>query len=240
MLSRFITTCAVFFLVFVLPTSSYAYEVLPMRISLSPSTGNTSGLITVRNPRSTALPIELVVQKRVFDENGGYELVDAEDDFLIFPVQTLIPANSAQSFRVQYLGPPNVDEEVAYTIDVREVPVEFKDGFSGFKFVYNFGVVVYIENPEELSQVEITEHKREDESLLIKFANRGKSFARLTNDRLFLEQAGKKITLAGEELRSRIDNVVVPPNGSSAVLLNLLGLDLSAEDLVVRLTERRD
>jgi len=217
-----------------------AFEVKPMRHSIVPAEGQSSGIIRVTNPRTAALPVELVVQKRVFDKDGNITLVDADEDFVIFPFQALIEPNKTQAFRFQYVGSPAISEAIAYTIDVREVPVDLPEGFSGFRFVYNFGVVVYVNVPDTKSNISIEAVERMDESLKLRFRNNGASFGRLSNDRLILEQNGKLIVLDGEDLTSRINNVVIPPNGAATVVLQLRELDIYAGVISVKVRETPD
>lgn len=217
-----------------------AFEVQPMRHSVVPANGQNSGLLTVTNTRSKPLPIELVVQKRVFDENGIQTLVDDEENFIVFPFQALIEPGASQAFRFQYIGSPIVEEEMAYTLDVREVPVEIAEDFTGFRFVYSFGAVVYVENPEGESNLSVKSVLREDNSLAMQIRNDGNSFARLTNDRITLSDGEKTINLNGDAFTSRIDEAVIPPNRTKLVTLKLDDLKIAEGDISVKIRETSD
>jgi fimbrial chaperone protein len=222
------------------PLRAYAFEVQPMRHSLYPANGQNTGLLTVKNTRSKPLPVELVVEKRVFNESGEQTQVPADEDFIIFPFQALIQPGASQAFRFQYIGEQVLPQEVAYTIHVREVPVDLEEGFTGLRYIYSFGVVVYVENAEAKSKLSIGTVTREESTLKIVFQNVGTSFARLTNDRLTLTQGDKTIELEGEMLMSIIDQVVVPPSSTLTATLNLNDLDVAAGDISVSIRETPD
>ncbi|MEM5516261.1 fimbria/pilus periplasmic chaperone [Henriciella sp. AS95] len=220
--------------------SASAFEVQPMRHSVYPESGQTTGLLTVKNTRSKPLPVELVVEKRVFGENGEQTLVPADDDFIIFPFQALIEPGAKQAFRFQYVGDQTVTSETAYTIHVREVPVELEPGFTGLRYVYSFGVVVYVENARAESELSISDVVRDGDTLKMTVKNSGNSFGRLTNDRLILSQGDTKLELEGESFMSIADHVVVPPENQIPLTLNLSELNIAAGDLSVSLEETPD
>lgn len=220
--------------------TSFAFEVQPMRHSIFPSNGQTTGLLTVRNTRSESLPVELIVEKRVFGEDSVQTLVPADDDFVIFPFQALIEPGATQAFRFQYIGDPTVVEESAYTIHVREVPVDLEGDFTGLRYVYSFGVVVYLEDRQAESQLSVSDVSRNDSVLSVSIENSGRSFARLSNDRISLTQGDQVIDLEGESLMSIIDQSVIPPNNKMPITLNLTNLDLAPGEISVSLRETPD
>ena len=183
------------------PMTATAFEVQPMRHSLFPMGGQNSGLFTVRNTRQEPLPVEIVVAKRVFQDDGQRSETPADEDFVVFPFQALIQPGDSQAFRFQYVGDLNLDEETAYTIHAKEVPVDPGPGFSGLRYVYSFGVAVYIEDSEAESDLSISKVTRSDDVLTLTLENAETSFARLTNDRFIVTQGDTRLELEGEDLR---------------------------------------
>lgn len=224
----------------VAPLTAYSFEVQPMRHSIYPANGQNTGLITVKNTRSKSLPVELIIERRVFGENSEQTQVAADDDFIIFPFQALIEPGATQAFRFQYIGDQILPEETAYTIHVREVPVDIDEGFTGLRYVYSFGVVVYVENVQARSQLSVGDVTRDGARLSIMLENSGTSFARLTNDRITLRQDNTTIELEGDALMSVIDSVVVPPNNTKTLSLDLADLDVLPKDISVSLRETPD
>lgn len=219
---------------------AHAYEVQPMRYSLFPSDGKNSGLVNVKNTRSEPLPLEVVVQKRIYDADGNFSVVDAEEDFIIFPAQAFVRPNEDQAFRFQYVGDPAITQDTAYTLLIREVPVEPDEGFTGLQYVYAFGVALYVEDQDRLSKITVREVQRDGDSLKLRIQNDSDSFARLSNDRVILSQGDKRVSLAGGDLTGVIDKSVLSPRSSVLVTMNLSKLDLADGDISVRVEERAD
>ncbi|WP_298915480.1 fimbria/pilus periplasmic chaperone [uncultured Algimonas sp.] len=218
-----------------------AYEVSPMRQVIEPSRGVNTGLITITNTRSEPLPVEIVVMRRTYDDEGEQTLVEDDSEFVVFPPQALIEPGQSQAVRFQYLG--DIEDPVSrgYVLDVREIPVEL-DGFSGFRFVYNFGVAVYVRADKAESDLTIENATVADDVLMVKFRNDGRYFGRLTNDRLDLKtRDGKDVTvLEGDTLMSRLENPMIPPAMSRTVRLDVSDLDLPDGPVDIRLRETRD
>jgi P pilus assembly chaperone PapD len=222
------------------PITAAAFEVQPMRHSLFPMGGQNSSLFTVKNTRQEPLPVEIVVAKRVFEDDGTRSEIPADEDFVVFPFQALIQPGATQAFRFQYVGDLSFDEEVSYTIHAKEVPVDPGPGFSGLRYVYSFGVAVYVEDAEAESDLSITNVTRSEDVLNLTLENAGSSFARLTNDRIILIQGETRLELEGEDLSSKINTVIVPPNGKADLQLDLTDLELTDEQIGVQIRERSD
>ncbi|MCF2857665.1 fimbria/pilus periplasmic chaperone [Pseudoalteromonas sp. SMS1] len=133
-----------------LSTPTMAYQVQPMIVDLA-SHGKKS-LVTYRlqNPSESALPIEIEVFKRTFDENQKEVLIPAEDDFIVLPPQVEVPAKSYQVFRAKYLGSPALKETDSYRIVFKQLPLPNEDEKSGVKMVFNFATLVFV-SPDGIS-----------------------------------------------------------------------------------------
>ncbi|NOU51473.1 molecular chaperone [Pseudoalteromonas sp. JBTF-M23] len=121
-----------------------AYQVQPMIVDLA-SHGKDS-LVTYRlqNPGNSALPIEIEVFKRTFDDNQKEVLVSAEEDFIVLPPQIEVPANGYQVFRAKYLGAPELEETHSYRIVFKQLPLPEDEQKSGVKMVFNFATLVFV------------------------------------------------------------------------------------------------
>lgn len=121
-----------------------AYQVQPMIVELS-SQGKKS-LVTYRlqNPGTTALPVEVEVYRRTFDENNKEVLVPAEKDFIVLPPQIEVPANGYQVFRAKYLGKPDMSQTDSYRIVFKQLPLGDEKAQSGVKMMFNFATLVFV------------------------------------------------------------------------------------------------
>ncbi len=232
-----IATFAIF--LFAASGSASAYEVAPIRHQLAPERGVLTGTFTITNRRAENLAVELVVLRRVYDEEGNHTLVEDDQNFIVFPPQMLIMPGKSAAVRFQYIGDPGIEISEGYVIDVREVPIQ-TESFTGFRFTYNFGVAVYVKAPRSRSDAQIVESYIEDGILNLQLSNNGKDFARLTNDRLTINADGKRIVLEGTDLTSRLDNPALPPLRTRKIAMDMSAYDLPDGVVNVTLRERKD
>jgi fimbrial chaperone protein len=127
-----------------LSAPSMAYQIQPMIVELS-SQGKKS-LVTYRlqNPGTNALPVEVEVYRRTFDENQKEVLVPAEKDFIVLPPQIEVPANGYQVFRAKYLGKPGLEQTASYRILFKQLPLSNDREQSGVKMMFNFATLVFV------------------------------------------------------------------------------------------------
>lgn len=126
------------------PGTAWAMTVQPVMINLTTTGRGMSQVITVENTFATTLPVELRVQELKVTENG-VELTGVDPgDLLVFPPQALIEPGQTQSFRVQYVGDPDLAASKHYYITVAQLPVQLPDGQSAIQILYNFQVLVSV------------------------------------------------------------------------------------------------
>jgi P pilus assembly chaperone PapD len=107
-----------------LASPATALQVSPMVFDLSTLGRGANQSITVRNPTSRDMPVELRINRFTVGQAG--ETIESEggdDDFLLFPPQTIIPAGRTQTFRVQWVGDPNIAQSQSYNVVVQQIPV---------------------------------------------------------------------------------------------------------------------
>lgn len=126
------------------PAVTWAMTVQPVMINLNTSGRGMSQTITVENTFATPLPVELRVQELKVTENG-VELTGVDPgDLLVFPPQAIIEPGQTQSFRVQYVGDPDLAASKHYYITVAQLPVKLPEGQSAIQILYNFQVLVSV------------------------------------------------------------------------------------------------
>lgn len=144
-MKKFLTALVMAALVFMSsPTVVWAMTVQPVMVNLTTSGRGMSQTITVENTFATPLPVELRVQELKVTENG-VELTGVDPgDLLVFPPQALIEPGQTQSFRVQYVGDPDLAASKHYYITVAQLPVQLPEGQSAIQILYNFQVLVSV------------------------------------------------------------------------------------------------
>ncbi len=110
-------------LVLVVAGGAWAMRVSPMVAELTTSGAGSSARIEVGNVGSVALPFETAITRLTFTETGEIVETPADEDFLVFPPQGVVPVNGRQMVRVQWVGAPDLDVSQAYYLSVRQLPV---------------------------------------------------------------------------------------------------------------------
>lgn len=121
-----------------------AMTVQPVVINLQTSGRGMTQVITVENTFSTPLPVELTVQELKLTEDGVSLTGVDPGDLLVFPPQALIQPGQTQTFRVQYVGDPDLAASKHYYITVAQLPVTLPEGKSAIQILYNFQVLISI------------------------------------------------------------------------------------------------
>lgn len=135
--------CAAVAPVAVAPAAS-AMTVQPVVVDLQNAGSGMSQVITVENTFATPLPVELTVQGLELQEAGVKQTRIDPGDLLVFPPQALIEPGQTQTFRVQYIGDPELAASKHYYVTVAQLPVKLPEGQSGIQILYNFQVLVSV------------------------------------------------------------------------------------------------
>ncbi len=80
--------------------------------------------IEVGNISNKSLPFETLITRIDFDADGNLVETPADEDFIIFPPQGLVPVSGRQVVRVQWIGRPDIPTSQAYYVWIRQLPVE--------------------------------------------------------------------------------------------------------------------
>src|SRR5690606_11070198 len=125
------------------PANAESLAVEPLFIETQPG---QSAAIRVRNSSSVRQTVEVSIAERVADEAGEVARVPADDDFILFPPQSVIEPNSVQVFRAQSIN-PTLDRSKSYYITVRQLPVDLTmdpvAGGAQLQVVFAFDVAMH-------------------------------------------------------------------------------------------------
>ena len=133
-----------------MPVASHAARVSPMIVNVEPMGRGSIARVELSNPGDSTFPVEVQMFRGDISENGELALTAADEDFLVFPPQRVIAANSQQVFRLQYIGDPELQESQIYYMQIRQIPVEFDPGRNQLQVVVNFNILVTV-IPEDAS-----------------------------------------------------------------------------------------
>lgn len=104
-------------------SSAWAMRVAPMVSELSTTGAGSTARVEVGNIGSAALPFETRITRITFDEKGELVETPADEQFLVFPPQGVVPVGGRQVVRVQWVGEPQLADSHAYYLWVRQLPV---------------------------------------------------------------------------------------------------------------------
>ena len=108
----------------VMTVGASAMRVAPMVSELTTTGAGSTARIEVGNIGSAALPFETRITKLEFTEDGELVETPADENFLVFPPQGLVPVGGRQVVRVQWVGDADIDVSQAYYLWVRQLPVQ--------------------------------------------------------------------------------------------------------------------
>ena len=212
------------------PSVAFAMTVQPVMINLNTSGRGMSQVITVENTFATTLPVELRSQEIKVTENGVELTGNDPGDLLVFPPQALIEPGQTQSFRVQYVGDPELAASKHYYITVAQLPVQLPAGQSAIQVLYNFQVLVSVApagvKPSlSIQSASVGTNADGKPAPVITVANATAAHGYLSNGRLRIIQKdadGREIfrrSLSGPEIQQTIGFGLVGANQSRVVQL---------------------
>ncbi|MGO4409635.1 MULTISPECIES: fimbrial biogenesis chaperone [unclassified Brevundimonas] len=197
-------------------------RVNPLVVYLTPS--SSSAVVELTNVTDIDLPFEVTVMKRVVVD-GEEQQIPAEDDFAIFPYQTIIPTGSSQTLRMQWLvgqAPPTSE---SYYVYVTQVPAQITPGVSGVRINYQFGISVHVVPPGTQPDIQITASRPAEKDgvrgVEIDVRNVGSRFARMSEQELIVDggptmdrAALKKAIGVGFLLPGQTNTFFIPRDGA--------------------------
>jgi fimbrial chaperone protein len=147
-----------FALAAILPTQASATTVSPVVLDLQTNGRGVVANISVTNTSAGPMTMEVSVTP-LKGTSTGFEpagAADSDEDLLVTPPSALIPAGNTQTFRVQWLGDPEMTQSKHYYVGINQLPVKLPEGQSAVQIVYNFNVLVSVSSPDQKPQIAIT------------------------------------------------------------------------------------
>lgn len=110
----------------VLVRPAFAMRVSPMVLEMESRGSGAVARVEVQNINQGNLAFETRVFLMKFDEKGAMVETPADDRFLVFPPQGVLPAGGRQVVRLQWVGEPDLAASEAYYVSVQQLPVAFE------------------------------------------------------------------------------------------------------------------
>ena len=105
-------------------SSCFAFELTPLSITIEPQGRNASAYIQVKNLHNYSKAIQVNMYTRepdLYDEEANEE---AEDDFLVYPPQFILPPQSTKLVKISWIGENDFKKERTFRFIADELDVE--------------------------------------------------------------------------------------------------------------------
>lgn len=198
-----------------LSASLVAMTVQPIVVNLSTSGRGMTQLVTVENTFAIPLPVEIRIEELSLEPDGVKGTGKDSGDLLVFPVQAMIQPGQTQTFRMQYVGDPDLPKSKHFYATVAQLPVELPQGQSAIQILYNFQVLVSV-SPEgakpdlKVSGAAVGHDTAGKPVPVVTLSNASTAHGYLSQGRLRIVQrdsAGKEVfrrTLSGPQIQQTI------------------------------------
>ncbi len=130
LISAYDLMCAalrIFALLLVLCMPAHAMKFSPIEMTFSPSGRESVRTFRLENDTSEPVAVEISVFVRGMAADGSDELEPSDDDFIIVPEQMVLDSGDVQWIRVQWIGNPNPDKEMAFRLVAEQLPIDIGD-----------------------------------------------------------------------------------------------------------------
>ncbi|RVU84732.1 molecular chaperone [Leucothrix sargassi] len=184
--------------VFASPLAS-ALQMEPLSLVLKPAGAGANQIFSVINESDKPIAVQFNMTTR--EQTGNEEVrKPADDQFVIYPPQTIIPAKTAQKVRVQWLGESNLQEEKAYRLIAEQVHVSLDKDPTGVTMLMKLVGALYVQPTKTASNVSVSAVKPQGDKLSVTVANSGTRHQLLNKATLNLRNGGQVISLKGDQL----------------------------------------
>ena len=236
--TSFVLMC--FFMLMLGSKNSVAQSVQPMVFELEPSGSKSTQSLRIENPNSGPMTVEIVPLKIIIDEHGKETNVLAEDDFLIYPPQTIIKPSAAQTVKVKYIGDPSIKVSQAYRISVNQLPVDLSSNGSGVSILTKFLTIANVSPIKSRPNLKVTNVAEVDsKNWLVTVENTGNRFGSLSSTSWEFESRDQLINskvLSVNEVNQFVQQTLVPPK--SKLLISLPRIEgFKAESTTITLVK---
>jgi len=206
------------------PDAANAMKVRPLVLEMKSVGREARSTLQVVNDGANQLPVEIVIYKLDLDARGRQTRTEGGDNWLIFPPQAMVGAGSSQTFRIQWVGDPEIPESQSFIFSVNQVPVQMPEGQSGVQVVFNFAAIVNIAPPRgepalELVSAEVGTDDKGNRRPLLTLRNPSRVHALANEATISISGDGWSTTMTPRELDQKMGLGLVQPGKTRRLLI---------------------
>lgn len=188
--------------------NAHAYKLIPISTELSPSGKGSRQTFRIENTSKEPIAVELKMYSRNMTPDGHDILKEAENDFIVYPAQAIVMPGKTQAIRLQWIGKPDLEQELAFRMICEQLPVSFdKNQTEGgqVRLLVRFIASIYVAPRSARSDIAVTRVSvgfdgKRNRQLVINIANKGTAHSLLRDPVLTLTAGSTKINLATDRL----------------------------------------
>lgn len=103
---------------------AHAIQFSPIEMSFTPTGRESVRTFRLENDTDELIAVEISVFGRSMTPDGDDELVSADDEFVVVPEQVVLGAGDVQWIRVQWIGNPAPEKEMAFRLIAEQLPID--------------------------------------------------------------------------------------------------------------------
>ncbi len=198
-----------------------AQRVQPMAYDLGPSGSKSSTSLRIENTSQTDMTIELSASKISIDAMGIETRTPADDDFLIFPPQTILKGGKTQAIRVKYIGDPTIDKANPYRISIKQIPIDLSgEGKSAIGMVVNFHTLANVSPDKAVAKLNVDAIKPgAGGGWDVTVSNKGNNLGRISKTVWTFTDGGKSKILDKDEVGDLTDTSLILPGSTVSMTI---------------------
>jgi fimbrial chaperone protein len=190
-------------------------EIDPVRVDLSPK--QQTAAITIRN--SSDQPTTIEIKPVAWSQVDSKDVNSATKELLVSPPIATIPAHGSQIVRVALRRPADATKELAYRINLQEVPPAQAPGVTGVQVALRVGLPVFVQskNGKSAPKMEWSVLRKTDGNLTVALHNPGNAHIQVSDfslvtpgsNELVAQEQGSSYVLAGQSREWNLKPVAV-------------------------------
>lgn len=201
-----------------------AFQLNPISQEFSPVGKQATKSYRITNPKREPIAIDIAVFKRLLSNSGQETLQPADEDFIVYPPQLIVPPLATQVVRVTWVGETKPDSELSYRFVAEQLPVVLEPtgespktaarARGAVRIMMRYAGSVYIRPENSASQLVLQESRREqgangEDLLFLRIQNEGNRHGKISRINLQLKAAGKSVVLPGKDILGKTTPVVL-------------------------------
>ena len=208
---RWLRTIAALSLLCLTPGVANSYELEPIVVQLTPSGAGAAQSLTITNTHDVPIAIEVKAYRRTQKPDGSEDREIEDNDILITPPQMVIAPGASQSFKVRWIGAPDVTQEQSYRIVTEQLPINLSQARRGdfsakVSMRYRYEAALYIVPSKASASYRVLSAAPKEEGgnrwLELDIASEGNARAILQEPTLALSAGGTTVSLQGDTVKT--------------------------------------